>query len=61
MAEGEGGELGVGSLSESLGTIEGVRLYDPRGDVGAGDTPNIRGRKKETLDRSLVASSESGR
>jgi hypothetical protein len=30
-------------------------LYDPGGDVGAGDTPSIRGQKKETLDRSLVA------
>jgi hypothetical protein len=31
-----------------------VRLYDPVGDVGEGDTPSIRGRKKETLDRNLV-------
>jgi hypothetical protein len=38
-----------------LRNCRGVRLYDPRGDVGAGYTPSIRGRRKETLDRSLVA------
>lgn len=31
-------------------------MYDTGGDVGARDTPNIRGRKKETSNRSLVAS-----
>jgi hypothetical protein len=61
MAEGEGGELGTGSLLESLGTIGGSGCMILGGDVGTRDTPSIRGRKKETLDRSLVSSSEFGR
>ena len=30
-------------------------MYDPGEDVGARDTPSIRGQKKETPDRSLTA------
>jgi hypothetical protein len=30
-------------------------LHGPGGHGGAGDTPSIQGRKKETLDRSLAA------
>jgi hypothetical protein len=54
MVEGDGGKLGVSSLSESSGTIEGSGCMI-LGEVGAGDTPSIQGRKKENLDRSLAA------
>ena len=30
-------------------------MYDPRGDVGARDTPNIQGQWKETLDKPLTS------
>jgi hypothetical protein len=54
-SRGRGGRtrhwLAVGVLRNYLG----VWPYDPGGDVGEGYTPSIRGRKKETLDRSLAA------
>jgi hypothetical protein len=40
---------------EVLRNYQGIRPYDPRGDVGARYTPSIQGQKKETLDRSLAA------
>jgi hypothetical protein len=48
MVEGEGGELGTWLTVGVLRDYREVRLYDPGGDVGAGDTPSIRGQKKET-------------
>jgi hypothetical protein len=38
-----------------LGDYREVQLYDPRGDVGVGDTPSIQGPKKETLNRTSIA------
>jgi hypothetical protein len=35
--------------------LSGGPLYDLGRDVGARDTPSIRGGKKETMDRSLAA------
>jgi hypothetical protein len=38
---GQGGRIGHWLVVGVLGNYRGVRLYDPGGDVGAGDTPSI--------------------
>jgi hypothetical protein len=50
----QGGRTGHWLAIKILKNYQGVRLYDPGGDVGTRDTPSIQGRQKETLDRSLA-------
>jgi hypothetical protein len=51
---GRGGQTGHWLIVGALRNHRGIQLYDLGGDVEARDTPSIRGRKKETLDKSLV-------
>ena len=55
MVEGKGVKLGTDSLLESSRTIGGFGCIILGVDEGVGHTPNIWGRKKETLNRNLAA------
>lgn len=52
--QGRGGRTRRLLAIGALWSHQDVLLYDPRGGVGARDTPNIRGRREETLDKLLA-------
>jgi hypothetical protein len=53
--QGRGGRIEHWLVVRVLRNHRRVRLHNPTLDVGVGDTPSIRGRKKETPNKSMVA------